>query len=70
MLNRIEKNKKVNNKNIKKYQEGMNMKFAKGLVVGTLISAGIALYCSETTKGTRKRMMKQGKKMIKNMGWM
>lgn len=46
------------------------MKFAKGLMVGTLISAGITLYYSETTKGGRKRMMKHGKKMIKNMGWM
>ena len=46
------------------------MKFAKGLVVGTLISAGIALYYSETTKSDRKRMMKHGKKWIKNMGWM
>jgi len=46
------------------------MKFAKGVVIGTLISAGVALYFSETTKGGRKRMMKQGKKMIKNIGWM
>jgi len=46
------------------------MKFAKGFMMGTLISAGIALYYSETTKGGRKRMMKHGKKMIKNMGWM
>ena len=43
------------------------MKFAKGLMVGTLISAGVAFFYSETTKGGRKRMMKQGKKMIKNM---
>ena len=43
------------------------MNFAKGLMVGTLISAGIALYYSETTKGGRKRMTKQGKKMLKNM---
>lgn len=46
------------------------MKFAKGIVIGSLISAGIALYYSESTKGGRKRMMKHGKKMIKNMGWM
>ena len=43
------------------------MKFAKGVMVGTLLSAGVALYFAETTKGGRKRMMKQGKKMLKNM---
>lgn len=43
------------------------MNFAKGLMVGTLISAGVVLYYSETTKGGRKRMMKQGKKLLKNM---
>ncbi|MCI9064108.1 MAG: hypothetical protein HFJ17_05860 [Clostridia bacterium] len=45
------------------------MKFTKGIMVGTLLSAGVALYYAETTKGTRKKMMKQGKKWIKNIGF-
>ena len=44
------------------------MKFAKGFVVGSLISAGVALYCSEANKSGRKKLIKQGKRWIKNMG--
>ena len=46
------------------------MNFVKGVMMGTLISAGVALYYTETTKNGRKRMMKQGKKWMKNMGIM
>ena len=46
------------------------MKFAKGVMIGTLLSAGVALFYTETTKGGRKRMMRQGKKWMKNMGMM
>lgn len=46
------------------------MKFAKGIMIGTLISAGVALYCTETGKMSKKKMIKQGKKWMKNMGLM
>lgn len=43
------------------------MNFTKGLMVGTLISAGVAIYCNEMSKSTKKRMLRQGKKWIKNI---
>lgn len=44
------------------------MKFAKGVMIGTLISAGVALYYTEINKSAGKKIMKQGKRWIKNMG--
>lgn len=44
------------------------MKFAKGVMIGTLITAGVALYCTETGIVNKKKMIKQGKKWMKNMG--
>ena len=49
--------------------EGLIMKFIKGVIVGTCISAGAFMWYAETTK-SGKKMMKQGKKIIKNMGMM
>ena len=46
------------------------MKFIKGLIVGTAISAGALMIFSETTKSEKNKMMKQGKKIMKNMGMM
>lgn len=46
------------------------MKFIKGLIVGTAISAGAWMIFSETTKSGKNKMMKQGKKFMKNMGMM
>lgn len=45
------------------------MKFVKGMILGTCISAGAFMLYSENNKKAKK-MMKQGKKMIKNMGIM
>ena len=46
------------------------MKFIKWLIVGTAISAGAWMIFSETTKSGKNKMMKQGKKFMKNMGMM
>ena len=46
------------------------MKFIKGLIVGTVISAGAWMLYSETTKNGKNKMIKQGKKFIKNIGMM
>lgn len=46
------------------------MKFIKGLIVGTAISAGAWMILSETTRSGKNKMIKQGKKFIKNMGMM
>ena len=46
------------------------MKFIKGVILGTVISAGAWMLYSETTKNGRNKVMKQGKKFMKNMGMM
>lgn len=46
------------------------MKFVKGLIVGTVISASVLMLYSETTKSGKIKMMKQGKKLMKNIGMM
>ena len=45
------------------------MKFAKGVMVGTLISAGIMWMYSETMWKDSKKIVKKGKKLIKQMGF-
>lgn len=46
------------------------MKFIKGIIVGTAISAGVWMLCSEDTKCKRNKLMKQSRKFMKNMGMM
>ncbi len=45
------------------------MKFLKGIIVGTIVSAGVAMMYSETSMNKRK-IMKQGRKIAKKMGIM
>ena len=47
---------------------GNVMKFVKGMMMGTLISAGVVFYCTEINKCAGKKMMKQGRKLMKNIG--
>ena len=42
------------------------MKFIKGVVVGTMITAGVAMMYTDSNN--RKKIMKQGKKFMKVMG--
>ena len=45
----------------------MSMKFVKGMVIGGLISAGVAMMCSETMQPSRKKMVKNdGSVYLKN----
>ena len=46
------------------------MNFFKGVIFGTIISAGAWMLYSETTKSGRNKIMKQGKKFMKNVGMM
>lgn len=47
------------------------MKFIKGMVMGTIISAGaIMMYTESTGMMNKKKMMKKGKQMAKKMGIM
>ncbi len=44
------------------------MKFLKGVIFVTAISASVWMLCSEDTKCKRNKMMKHGKKFMKSMG--
>ena len=48
------------------------MKFMKGVMVGTLISAGVIMMYADTmnTNINRKKIMKKGKQMARKMGIM
>ena len=46
----------------------MNMKFVKGMVIGGLLSAGVAMLCTEKMQPNRKKMMKMGKQFARKMG--
>lgn len=44
------------------------MKFVKGMVMGTLISAGVVMLYNEKNTMRKNKMMKKGKQFIKKMG--
>ena len=44
------------------------MKFVKGMVMGTLLSAGVVMLYNEKNSMKKKKMMKKGKQFIKKMG--
>ncbi len=44
------------------------MKFVKGIVLGTLISAGAIMMYTEASNKNKKKMMKKGKRMAQKMG--
>lgn len=44
------------------------MKFVKGMVMGTLLSAGVVMLYSERNMMKKNKMMKKGKQFIKKMG--
>ncbi len=47
------------------------MKFIKGMMIGTLISAGVLMMYSEgNNMMNKKKMMKKGKQFAKKMGIM
>lgn len=46
------------------------MKFVKGMIVGTLISAGVVMACSDSMSNQRKRMIKKGRQFARKMGMM
>ena len=48
----------------------MDMKFVKGMVVGVLLSAGVAMMCTEKMQPNRKKAMKMGKQFARKMGIM
>lgn len=46
----------------------MNMKFVKGMLMGTILSAGVVMLYKENTGMNKKKMIKKGKQFVKKMG--
>ena len=46
------------------------MKFFKGFILGATFSMGAYMLCSENTKCERRKIIKCGRKMMKNIGFM
>ena len=44
------------------------MKFTKGLIIGSLITAGVLMMCSEDYTMNTKKMTKKGKQFARKMG--
>lgn len=44
------------------------MNFVKGMVIGSLISAGIVMMCTEGMMNDRKKMMRKGRQLVRKMG--
>lgn len=61
--------KKTNNKNRKNERKNaIMMKFVKGVMLGTLVSAGMVWMYNESSNKDKKKLMKKGKRFLKNMG--
>lgn len=46
------------------------MKLMKGIMIGTLISAGVVMMYADEMNINKKKIMKKGKQMAKKMGIM
>ncbi len=46
------------------------MKFMKGMIMGSLISAGMVMMYMENQNMSKKKIMKKGKQTLKKMGIM
>lgn len=44
------------------------MKFVKGIMIGTLVSAGVVWMYNETSNKDKKKIMKKGRRFLKEMG--
>lgn len=45
------------------------MKLVKGMIIGGMVSAGLVLMYGETIGFNKNKMMKQGKKIMKKIGF-
>lgn len=46
------------------------MKFVKGMLIGGIVTAGIAMMYAETMGQSKRKMMRKGKQLAKRMGMM
>lgn len=53
-----------------KHLEVDNMKFVKGMIVGTLISAGVVMAYTDSMNGVKKRAIKKGRQFARKLGMM
>ena len=44
------------------------MKFVKGIVIGSMLTAGAYMLYSDNMEMNRKKVMKKGRKLMKKMG--
>lgn len=44
------------------------MKFVKGMMIGSLVTAGAMMMYSETVDNSKRKMIKKGKQFVKKMG--
>ena len=44
------------------------MKFFKGMILGGMVTAGMAMVYAETMGKSKRKIMKKGRKIIKKMG--
>lgn len=44
------------------------MKFVKGMIIGGILTAGVAMAYAETMEESKRKMMKKGKKLARRMG--
>ena len=44
------------------------MKFIKGIIMGTVISAGAVMMYNEMSEKNKRKIMKKGKQLAKKMG--
>ena len=44
------------------------MKLVKGMIIGGMVSVGLVMVYGETIGFNKKKMLRQGKKMIKKIG--
>ncbi len=44
------------------------MSFVKGMIIGGIVTAGVAMMYSDTMDQSKKMIMKKGKKLARKMG--
>ena len=44
------------------------MKFVKGMVIGSIVSAGIIMLCNDNMNVNKKRIIRKGKQYAKKIG--
>lgn len=44
------------------------MKFVKGIFVGSLLTTGVIMVCTDTNMFNKNKLMKNGKKIIRKLG--